>query len=71
MENSKKVFIEQFQDMLDYFDPITTKKKHKNYICMFITNKYKYLLIFIFTFYFYKNYTKIKNYFYKLLQHRA
>jgi hypothetical protein len=71
MENSKKVFIEQFQDMLDYFDPITNKKKHNNYILMFITKKYKYLLLMIITYYLYKNYRKIKNFYYKLLQHRT
>jgi hypothetical protein len=71
MENSKKVFIEQFQDMLDYFDPITTKKKHNNYILMFITKKYKYLLLMIITYYIYKNYGYLKKNFYKLLQHRT
>lgn len=70
MENSKKVFLDEFQEMLDLLAPINNKK-HNNYILMFITKKYKYFILFILTYYFYKNYRKIKNYYYKLLHYTA
>jgi len=71
MENSKKVFIDEFQNMLDSFEQTNNNKRHNNYILMFITKKYKYILLLFITFYLYRNYGKIKNYFYKLLQNRA